>query len=194
MSQSGIRNTTGYVNYVYNLSARGSAQVLSNIAGMSGQVGSMLGQLAFQTQSVLSATEGTIVALGTAAVAGFTEATKRAMEFDYAMKEVRAIAGKDANIGAINSQAVQLSNQYGMALSDVTDGLITLGRAGLKGDSMTKVLQEGFKLSKLEALDLNYALESLISTTNLLDTKGISMNDEEYGKAVEEMNNLIVST
>ena len=194
MSQSGIKNTTGYVNYVYNLSARGSAQVLSSIAGMSGQVGSMLGQLAFQTQSVLSATEGTIVALGTAAVAGFTEATKRAMEFDYAMKEVRAIAGKDANIGAINSQAVQLSNQYGMALSDVTDGLITLGRAGLKGDSMTKVLQEGFKLSKLEALDLNYALESLISTTNLLDTKGISMNDEEYGKAVEEMNNLIVST
>ena len=126
MSQSGIRNTTGYVNYVYNLSARGSAQVLSSIAGMSGQVGSMLGQLAFQTQSVLSATEGTIVALGTAAVAGFTEATKRAMEFDYAMKEVRAIAGKDANIGAINSQAVQLSNQYGMALTDVTDGLITL--------------------------------------------------------------------
>ena len=58
MTQGSVKDTTGYVNYVYNISARGTTQVASQLMGLSGITSNILGQLAFQTSSYLSTTEG----------------------------------------------------------------------------------------------------------------------------------------
>lgn len=193
MVQGAIKDTTTYVNYVYNISSKGAAQVSSQLLGMSSLTSSVLGQLAFQTSSYLSSTEGQIMTLGTVAVAGFTKATNQAIEFDYALKNIEAIAGS-SNMSSLGEQAMAMSNKYGVAVTEMTEGLETLARAGVSASNMPKILEEGMKLAKLEGLDLETAMESLISTTNLLDTTGISMDSPDYAAAVERQNQRIVST
>lgn len=193
MVQGAIKDTTTYVNYVYNISSKGAAQVSSQLLGMSTLTSSILGQLAFQTSSYLSSTEGHIVTLGTVAVAGFAKATSQAIEFDYALKNIEAIAGS-SNMSSLGEQAMAMSNKYGVAVTEMTEGLETLARAGVSASNMPKILEEGMKLAKLEGLDLETAMESLISTTNLLDTTGISMDSPDYATAVERQNQRIVST
>ena len=68
-AQGSVTNTTGYVNYVYNISARGTSQVASQLMGLSGIAGNILGQLAFQTSSYLTSTEGSLLSLGVVASA-----------------------------------------------------------------------------------------------------------------------------
>ena len=82
MTQGSVKDTTGYVNYVYNISARGTTQVASQLMGLSGVASSILGQLAFQTSSYLSETEGALLSMGVVATAGLGKATQQAMEFD----------------------------------------------------------------------------------------------------------------
>ena len=94
MTQGSVKNTTGYVNYVYNISARGTTQVASQLMGLSGVTGSILGQLAFQTSSYLSTAEGALLSMGVVATAGFAKATQKAMDFDQALATIGAISGK----------------------------------------------------------------------------------------------------
>ena len=193
MVQGAIKDTTTYVNYVYNISSKGTAQVSSQLLGMSSLTSSVLGQLAFQTSSYLSTTEGHILTFGTLAVAGFTKATSQAIEFDYALKNIEAIAGS-SNMSSLGEQAMAMSNKYGVAVSEMTEGLESLARAGISANNMPKVLEEGMKLAKLEGLDLETAMTSLISTTNLLNTSGIRMDSPEYPEEIARQNQHIVST
>ena len=191
--QTAVGNTTGYVNYVYNLQAKGTAQVTSQILGMSGLVGSTLGQLAFQTSAYLSDAESVAMSFGMVATAGLYKATKQAMEFDYAMQGVQAIAGQN-NIGDLGDQAMAMSNKFGVAVDQMVEGLESLARAGVSPDNMKGILEQAMGLSKLEAIDLNTAINSLISTTNLLDTKGLDLESPEYVEALKYQNQKITAT
>ena len=194
MNQGSVRDTTSYVNYVYNISSRGTAEVTSQLMGMSGMMSNVLGQLAFQTSSYLNSTEGALLSLSVIASAGLTKAIQKAMDFDNALRTVKAIAG-DTDISQLGDQAMAMSNKFGVAVSDMTEGLESLARAGITDQSvMGQILEEAMKLSKLEGLDVNSAINSLISTTNLLDTEGLDSSTQEYADAVKKQNQMIVST
>ena len=90
---------------------------------------------------------------------------------------------------------MEYSNKFGMAVSDMTEGLEALARAGITTTSvMTQVLEEGVKLSKLEGISLEDSINHLISTTNLLSQDNVDMNAPEYAQMLKDMNQHIVST
>ena len=191
-SQGSITNTTGYVNYVYNISARGTAQVASQLLGLSGIAGNILGQIAFQTSSYLSSTEGSLLSLGVVASAGLTKATKFAMKFNQEMETVHAISGQ--TVTSLANDAMEMSNKFGVALGDMTTGLEALARAGVSTGNMTVILEQAMGLSKLEGLTLEQSINDLISTTNLLDTKNLDLESPEYAEAVKYQTQKITAT
>ncbi|MBR6252611.1 MAG: phage tail tape measure protein, partial [Clostridia bacterium] len=195
MAQAAVKDTTGYVNYVYNISARGTTEVASQLLGLSGMATNILGQLAFQTSSYLSTTEGALLSMGVIATAGFTKATQQAMEFDQALSTVGAISGKTRDeVSSLGDDAMAMSNKFGVAVSEMTQGMESLARAGVSQNNMTAILEEAMGLSKLEGLTLDTAINDLISTTNLLDTQNLDLSSSEYADAVRYQNQKITAT
>lgn len=195
MTQGSVKNTTGYVNYVYNISARGTTQVASQLMGLSGVTGSILGQLAFQTSSYLSTTEGALLSMGIVATAGFAKATKQAVEFDQALATIGAISGKTTGeVSGLGEEAMAMSSKFGVAVGEMTEGLESLARAGVSTGNMNAILEQAMGLSKLEGLPLDTAINDLISTTNLLDIEGLDLESPEYAEAVKRQNQRITAT
>lgn len=191
-SQGSVTSTTGYVNYIYNISSRGTAQVASQLLGLSGIAGNVLGQIAFQTSSYLSSTEGSLLSLGVIASAGLTKATEFAMKFNQDMETVHAISGK--TVTSLANDAMEMSNKFGVALDDMTTGLEALARAGVSTGNMTNILDQAMGLSKLEGLPLEKSINALISTTNLLDTSNLDLESPEYAEAVKYQAQKITAT
>lgn len=190
-----IQTPQDYVNYTFNIEARGIAEVSSELMGLSNTVGNILGQLAFKTSEFLTHTESMAMGAGLAISGMFVSATKDAINFQQQIANVQAIGGETINAQAIGNAAMEYSNKFGMATASMTEGLEALARAGITStDVMKEVLAEGVKLSKLEGMDLEDSINDLISTTNLLSEAGVDMNDANYGKLVQEMNQHIVST
>lgn len=191
-AQGSVTNTTGYVNYIYNISSRGTAQVASQLLGLSGIAGNILGQIAFQTSSYLSSTEGSLLSLGVVASAGLTKATEFAMKFNQEMETVHAISGK--TVTSLANDAMEMSNKFGVALGDMATGLEALARAGVSTGNMTAILEQAMGLSKLEGLTLEQSINDLISTTNLLDTQNLDLESPEYAEAVKYQTQKITAT
>ena len=190
-----IQTPQDYVNYTFNIEARGVAEVASELMGLSNTVGNILGQLAFKTSEFLTHTDSLAIGTGLAISAMFTSAAKDAINFQQQIANVQAIGGEAINAQAIGNAAMEYSNKFGMATASMTEGLEALARAGITSTNVMKeVLAEGVKLSKLEGLDLEDSINDLIATTNLLSESGVDMNDANYGKLVQDMNQHIVST
>ena len=190
-----INNTEDYVNYTFHISSKGVGTVAGELVGLSNTVSNLLGDIAFKTSEMLSHTETLAIGTGIAVGAMFTSAMSSAVRFEQQMANVKAIGGESLNAQEIGNAAMEYSNKFGMAVSSMTEGLEALSRAGITTTSvMSGVLEEGVKLSKLEGMDLEDSINDLISTTNLLSTDNINMNDAEYGEMVKQMNQHIVST
>ena len=195
MSYESIDTPQDYVNYTFNVEARGIAEVGSELMGLSNTVGNILGLIAFKTSEFLTHTETAMIGFGAAVGAGFTAATRSAIDFQQQIANVQAIGGESINASQIGDAAMEYSNKFGMAVSSMTEGLEALARAGITSTSvMSQVLEEGVKLSKLEGLDLEDSMNDLISTTNLLASDNVDMNDASYAQMVKDMNQMIVST
>lgn len=121
------------------------------------------------------------------------QATQAFAEFDEGLASVKAISQElSGNMETISNAANQFSIQFGKDITEITEGLETLGRAGLTGlDNQLNTLQEGFNLSKIEGMELNSALETLVQTTTLL---GGNMNDLDFSSDVQTVNDLLVGT
>lgn len=121
------------------------------------------------------------------------QATQAFAVFDEGLASVKAISQElTGNMETISNAANQFSIQFGKDITEITEGLETLGRAGLTGlDNQLNTLQEGFNLSKIEGMELNSALETLVQTTTLL---GGNMNDLNFSADVEKVNDLLVGT
>lgn len=194
-SYNTIETPQDYVNYTFNISSRGVTEVMGEMAGLSNTVTTILGQLAFKTSEYLTHTESLTISMSTAAIAAYASATQEAMKFEQQIANVQAIGGESINAMDIGQAAMQYSNQFGMNISNMTEGLEALARAGLTAtDVMSGVLEEGVKLSKLEGIDLEDSINNLISTTNLLAEEDYDINSQEYADAVKAMNQHIVST
>lgn len=190
-----INTPQDYVNYTFNVEARGIAEVSGELMGLSNTVNSLLGLVAFKTSEFLTHTETMAIGAGVAISAMFTSATQDAIRFQQQIANVKAIGGESVDAQQIGNAAMEYSNKFGMATASMTEGLEALARAGITTTSVMKgVLEEGVKLSKLEGMDLEDSINDLISTTNLLSTEDVDMNAPEYAEMLKTMNQQIVST
>lgn len=190
-----INTPQDYVNYTFNVEARGIAEVSGELMGLSNTVNSLLGLVAFKTSEFLTHTETMAIGAGVAISAMFTSATQDAIRFQQQIANVKAIGGESVDAQQIGNAAMEYSNKFGMATASMTEGLETLARAGITTTSVMKgVLEEGVKLSKLEGMDLEDSINDLISTTNLLSAEDVDMNAPEYAGMLKTMNQQIVST
>jgi len=191
---STITTADDYVNYVFQISTRGVSEATSELVGVGHTIQNVLGNLAFKTAEYLTHTETLAMSFGLAAAASFTHATKSAIAFQQATASVEAISGQQLSGSYIGERAMAMSNQFGLAVSDMTQGLEALARAGITAESsLNQLLQSGVQMSKFEGRDLEESINDILSTTNLLNPD-VDMNSPEYAQIVADLNQRIIST
>lgn len=135
-----------------------------------------------------------LMVTSTALIAGFAfESAKAYGEFEQGMKLVQAVSGQTGSaINELSSKASEMSVAYRTSISDITDGLQTLGRAGLNSaNEQLDVLESGLQTAKLEGRSLNGVLEELIQNTAML---GGDLKSVNFGEQSEYVNSLLVGT
>ena len=137
--------------------------------------------------------EAGVVSL-TALTAQFAKGAADAFgEYEQGMKIVQAVSGQSASaIAELGQRANQFSVEYRMDIDQLTEGLQTLGRAGLKSaQEQSEVLENGLETAKLEGRDLNSVLQELIQNTTLL---GGNLKSSSFGEQTDYVNDLLVAT
>lgn len=135
-----------------------------------------------------------LMVTSTALIAGFAfESAKAYGEFEQGMKLVQAVSGQTGSaINELSSKATEMSVAYRTSINDITDGLQTLGRAGLNSaGEQLDVLESGLQTAKLEGRSLNGVLEELIQNTAML---GGDLKSVNFGEQSEYVNSLLVGT
>lgn len=114
-------------------------------------------------------------------------------QFEQGMKIVQMVSGQtSSDIDLLKNKANEFSIQYRMDIDQLTEGLQTLGRAGLNSASeQAEVLENGLYTAKLEGRDLKGVLEELIQTTALL---GGDLKSSDFGEQSGYVENLMVAT
>lgn len=121
------------------------------------------------------------------------DAMNAAGQFEQSMKIVQMVSGQNqSDIAALGQKANEFAVQYRTDIDQITEGLQTLGRAGLNSaNEQTEVLQNGLSTAKLEGRELNGVLEELIQNTSLL---GGDMKSDQFGEQSKYVNDLMVAT
>lgn len=163
-----------------------AAAGMNQIVGLVNTLGNRVGQ----TTSILDSMLVTLSAGIT--YAGF-EASKAAGEFERSMKMVKVVSGQSAaEIDVLSRKANELSIQFKMGIEDITDGLQTLGRAGLGSlDTQISVLETGLSAAKLSGLELSKVLQDIVQTTSLL---GGDITSVSFGGQADALTNKILAT
>ena len=163
-----------------------AAAGMNQIVGLVNTLGNRVGQ----TTSILDSMLVTLSAGIT--YAGF-EASKAAGEFERSMKMVKVVSGQSAaEIDVLSRKANELSVQFKMGIEDITDGLQTLGRAGLGSlDTQISVLETGLSAAKLSGLELSKVLQDIVQTTSLL---GGDITSVSFGTQADALTNKILAT
>lgn len=180
------------VNINLNILAGALGGITAISAGMSALT-STFGQFGTTAAESFGSLDGILVS-ATALIGTFTvQAANAAGEFEQGMKIVQAVSGQTGSaISQLGEQANKLSVEYRTAIGDITEGLQTLGRAGLNSaDSQLEVLESGLQTAKLEGRNLNSVLEELIQNTALL---GGNLDSLDFGGQSEYVNSLMVGT
>ena len=174
---------------VYPGTMTGFAALNSGLVSLNNVFGNMMRafELKFDLLDAAIVTTGVVVSqLGIDAMNAFGE-------FEQGMKIVQMVSGQTAeDIGYLSQKANEFSVQYRTDIDQITEGLQTLGRAGLNSAyEQTEVLQNGLNTAKLEGRDLNSVLEELIQNTALL---GGNLKSSNFGEDSEYINDLLVAT
>ena len=180
------------VNINLNILA-GAMGGITAIAGGMSALTSTFGQFGTTAVDTFGSVDGLLVS-ATALIGAFgIGAAEAAGEFEQGMKVVQAVSGQtSAAISQLGQEAKNLSIEYRTAIGDITEGLQTLGRAGLNSaDSQLEVLESGLQTAKLEGRNLNGVLEELIQNTAML---GGNLDDLDFGSQSEYVNSLLVGT
>ena len=114
-------------------------------------------------------------------------------EFQQGLKIAQMVSNQTAqDMDYLKQKANEFSVSYRTGIDQITEGLQTLGRAGLNSASeQTEVLKEGLSTAKLESRDLNGVLEELIQNTALL---GGNLKESNFGEDSKYVNDLLVAT
>ncbi|MBR1611470.1 MAG: phage tail tape measure protein, partial [Methanobrevibacter sp.] len=176
---------------------------LNILAGAMGGVTAIMGSMSALTSTFsqmgteAAAAFGSVDAILVGATAMITafgaEAANAFGEYEQGMKIVQAVSGQSsAAIAELGNQANQLSVAYRTSIDDITEGLQTLGRAGLSSaNEQIEVLESGLQTAKLEGRNLNGVLEEIIQNTAML---GGDLKSINFGEQADYLNSLMVGT
>lgn len=180
------------VNINLNILA-GAMGGITAIAGGMSALTSTFGQFGTTAVDAFGDVDGLLVSASALIAAFGVEAANAYGEFEQGMKIVQAVSGQTSGaIAQLSEQANQLSVSYRTAIGDITEGLQTLGRAGLNSaDAQLEVLESGLQTAKLEGRNLNGVLEELIQNTAML---GGNLDAIDFGAQTEYVNSLMVGT
>ena len=133
------------------------------------------------------------MALGASVAAFGLKSAEAFGEYERGMNIVKAISNNtNAQMQVLSQTANQFSTQFRMDISEINDGLVTLGRAGLTNvNNQIQVLQNGLKVAKLEGMNLAATLEDIVTTTSLL---GGDVTKNDFGADSSKVSNLLVAT
>ena len=186
-----MAGVTRDINYKLNFVPGTMGGIAAGISGLNQFVD--LSNEFFRGLGGINVIDASLVGLAATLASVQLQATQAFAEFDEGLASVKAISQElTGNMETISNAANQFSIQFGKDVTEITEGLETLGRAGLTGlDNQLNTLQEGFNLSKIEGMELNSALETLVQTTTLL---GGNMNDLDFSSDVQTVNDLLVGT
>lgn len=180
------------VNINLNILA-GAMGGITAIAGGMSALTSTFGQFGTTAVDVFGDVDGLLVSASALIGAFGIEAANAFGEFEQGMKIVQAVSGQTGGaIAQLSEQANQLSVDYRTAINDITEGLQTLGRAGLNSaDTQLSVLESGLQTAKLEGRNLNGVLEELIQNTAML---GGNLDSVDFAGQADYINSLLVGT
>lgn len=180
------------VNINLNVLAGAMGGITAIMGGMSALT-STFGQFGTEAVDNFGAIDGLLVTT-TALVASFgVQAAEAFGEFEQGMKIVQVVSGQSAaSVAQLGDAASQLSVHYRTAIGDITEGLQTLGRAGLNSaTTQMEVLESGLQTAKLEGRNLNGVLEEIIQNTAML---GGDLKSIDFGEQSSYLNSLMVGT
>lgn len=134
-----------------------------------------------------------LITTGVVAAQVGMDAAKAFGDFEQSMKIVQLVSGQTADeISMLGQRANEFAVQYRVDIDQITEGLQTLGRAGLNSATeQTEVLQNGLSTAKLEGRQLNDVLQELIQNTALL---GGNLKSNDFGEQSQYVNDLLVAT
>ena len=169
---------------------------LAGITTAAAGFGQLIGSAAVFTKMITKSTSAadsfalTLTAgLGLVAV----ESSKAFGEFERAMKVAQVVSDQtNRDMSILGKSINDFSVQYRMSIDNMTDGLQTLGRAGLKSvNTQIEVLETGLGAAKLSGLELNNVLEKIVQTTSLL---GGELKSTDFGRQVEDVTDKMIAT
>lgn len=180
------------VNVNLNILA-GAMGGITAIAGGMSALTSTFGQFGTTAVDTFGTLDGLVVSAAALVGTFAVQAASAAGEFEQGMKIVQAVSGQTGSaISQLGEEANKLSIEYRTAIGDITEGLQTLGRAGLNSaDTQLDVLESGLQTAKLEGRNLNGVLEELIQNTAML---GGNLDSIDFGSQTEYVNSLMVGT
>lgn len=140
-----------------------------------------------------SAVDSMLLTLGVGLVGAGAEAAKAAGEVTQAMKVVQSVSGQTSSeISVLTQQANEFSVRYKMGIDEVTEGLQTLGRAGLSSvNTQLDTLKAGMEAAKVTGMELGEVLNKLVQTTSLL---GGDINSSSFGLQTQDMASKLLAT
>lgn len=114
-------------------------------------------------------------------------------QYEQGMKIVQTVSGQTSYaMNELSNKANEMSIAYRSSIGDITEGLQTLGRAGLNSvNEQLEVLESGLQTAKLEGRNLNGVLEEIIQNTAML---GGDLKSVNFGEQAEYLNSLMVGT
>ena len=180
------------VNVNLNVLTGTMGGITAILGGMSALTSSF-GAIGTEASNTFGTLDGLLVT-STALMTSFVVKSAEAYgQFEQGMKIVQTVSNQTSSaIGELSSKANEMSVSYRTAIGDITDGLQTLGRAGLNSVSeQLEVLESGLQTAKLEGRNLNGVLEELIQNTAML---GGDLKSIDFGEQAEYINTLLVGT
>lgn len=160
----------------------GMSAMTSSFASMGTEASNAFGAL----DALLVTATGMIAAFGLEAANAFGE-------FEQGMKIVQTVSNQTgAAINELTNRANEMSIAYRTSIGDITEGLQTLGRAGLNSvNDQLELLESGLQTAKLEGRNLNGVLEELLQNTAML---GGDLKSSDFGSQADYLNSLMVGT
>lgn len=140
-----------------------------------------------------SAVDSMLLTLGVGLVGAGAKAAQAAGEVTQAMKIVQSVSGQTSSeISVLTQQANEFSVRYKMGIDEVTEGLQTLGRAGLSSvNTQLDTLKAGMEAAKVTGMELGEVLNKLVQTTSLL---GGDINSSSFGLQTQDMASKLLAT
>lgn len=169
---------------------------LGGITAALGGFNELVGATSMLTSAIAkstSAVDAMMLTLGVGLVGLGYESAKAFGEVERSMKIVQSVSGQTATeIGVLTQAANDLSVRYKMGIDEITDGLTTLGRAGLSSvNTQLDTMKAGLEAAKVTGLQLDDVLNKIVQTTALL---GGDINSSSFGSQSQELTSKILAT